>query len=117
MSFDAWVVGFGLSRTLIELSLVPSPWAYSIMVITILIDLYLLYIFFTKRPQTEWASMTLGDPITPRNRIFPDITIQPFGPFGPLGRFLGYVIAAAAVAMLFYTFSPGTFSLGMRLLP
>src|SRR6267378_4473414 len=49
MSFDAWVVGFGLSRVLIELDLMESPWAYSVMAITILIDAYLLYIFFTVR--------------------------------------------------------------------
>ena len=49
MSFDAWVVGFGLSRVLIELNLMKSPWAYSVMAITILIDAYLLYIFFTVR--------------------------------------------------------------------
>jgi hypothetical protein len=47
MSFDAWVVGFGLSRVLIELDLMESPWAYSVMAVTILIDAYLLYIFFT----------------------------------------------------------------------
>jgi uncharacterized membrane protein YfcA len=47
MSFDAWVVGFGLSRVLIELNLVESLWAYSVMAVTILIDIYLLYIFFT----------------------------------------------------------------------
>jgi mannitol-specific phosphotransferase system IIBC component len=47
MSFDAWVVGFGLSRVLIELNLMESPWAYSVMAVTILIDVYLLYIFFT----------------------------------------------------------------------
>ncbi len=47
MSFDAWVVGFGLSRVLIELNLMESPWAYSIMAVTILIDAYLLYVFFT----------------------------------------------------------------------
>jgi hypothetical protein len=46
MSFDAWVVGFGLSRVLIELDLLESPWAYSVTAITILIDAYLLYIFF-----------------------------------------------------------------------
>src|ERR1051325_8801773 len=28
MSVDAWVVGFGLSRVLIELDLMTSPWAY-----------------------------------------------------------------------------------------
>ena len=47
MSFDAWVVGFGLSRVLIELRLMDSPWAYGVMVATILIDLRLLYTFFT----------------------------------------------------------------------
>src|SRR6266700_6017816 len=47
MSFDAWVVGFGLSRVLIELKLIESPCAYGVMAITILIDAYLLYIFFT----------------------------------------------------------------------
>src|SRR5215472_5800569 len=47
MSFDAWVVGFGFSRVLIDLKLVQSPWAYSVMAVTILIDIYLLYIFFT----------------------------------------------------------------------
>jgi uncharacterized membrane protein YfcA len=49
MSFDAWVVGFGLSRVLIELNLMKSPWAYSVMAVTILIDACLLYIFFTAR--------------------------------------------------------------------
>jgi uncharacterized protein len=37
-SFDAWIVGFGLSRVLIELNLMPSPWAYTVMLVTILID-------------------------------------------------------------------------------
>jgi uncharacterized protein len=49
MSFDAWVVGFGLSRVLIELNLVASPWAYGVMAVTILIDVYLLVVFFTRR--------------------------------------------------------------------
>lgn len=62
MSFDAWVVGFGLSRVLIDLKLMQSPWAYSIMAVTILIDMYLLYVFFTasrvaaKRSEPVWAS-------------------------------------------------------------
>lgn len=46
MSFDAWVVGFGLSRVLIELKLMESPWAYGVMAATMLIDLCLLYTFF-----------------------------------------------------------------------
>src|SRR6478735_8687791 len=49
MSFDAWVVGFGFSRGLIELNLMDSPWAYIVLAITILIDALLLYIFFTRR--------------------------------------------------------------------
>jgi uncharacterized protein len=49
MSFDAWVVGFGLSRVLVDLNLMASPWAYSVMAITILIDTYLLFIFFRRR--------------------------------------------------------------------
>jgi len=56
MSFDAWVVGFGLSRVLIELNLMASPWAYSVMAVTILIDVYLLYIFFTAQRQASKRS-------------------------------------------------------------
>jgi uncharacterized membrane protein YfcA len=48
MSFDAWVVGFGLSRVLIELDLVVSPSAYLLWLFVIGIDTYLLYQFFTK---------------------------------------------------------------------
>jgi uncharacterized membrane protein YfcA len=48
MSFDAWIVSFGLSRVLIELRLLASPAAYSVMLATLLIDAYLLYLFFGK---------------------------------------------------------------------
>ena len=56
MSFDAWVVGFGLSRVLIELNLMASPWAYSVLAGTILLDVYLLYVFFTARKAAPTAS-------------------------------------------------------------
>jgi uncharacterized protein len=49
MSFDVWVVGFGLSRVLIDLKLMQSPWAYSVMMVAIVLDIYLLYVFFTTR--------------------------------------------------------------------
>lgn len=49
MSFDAWVVGFGLSRVLIELGLATSPMAYSVLLAVVIIDAYLLYLFFTKQ--------------------------------------------------------------------
>ena len=60
MSFDAWVVGFGLSRVLIELKLLGGPWAYSVMAITILIDSYLLYVFFTSQKVASYRSGTLS---------------------------------------------------------
>jgi len=47
MSFDAWVVGFGLSRVLIELKLADSPWAYSVLVAAIAVDAVLLFLFFS----------------------------------------------------------------------
>ena len=58
MSFDAWVVGFGLSRTLIEVGLLGSPTAYGALGAAALIDSYLLYQFFRKRrsPQFVLAS-------------------------------------------------------------
>ncbi len=60
MSFDAWVVGFGLSRVLIEVKLMESPWAYSVMAGTILIDICLLYVFFTARRSTVQSSHALA---------------------------------------------------------
>jgi uncharacterized membrane protein YfcA len=59
MSFDAWVVGFGLSRVLIELNLSGAPWAYGVMAITILIDSCLLYVFFTSQKPSPQQSGTL----------------------------------------------------------
>jgi len=61
MSFDAWIVGFGFSRVLIDLNLMESPWAYSLLAVTILIDTYLLYTFFTvQRPASKRSQALLG---------------------------------------------------------
>jgi uncharacterized membrane protein YfcA len=49
MSFDAWLVAFGLSRTVARLDLVPVVWAYQLMVLTIVIDAILLRTFFKTR--------------------------------------------------------------------
>jgi uncharacterized protein len=49
MSFDAWVVGFGLSRVLMELKVFDSPTGYVVLVVTALVDGVLLYKFFKKR--------------------------------------------------------------------
>ena len=56
MSFDAWIVGFGLSHTLIELRLLSPLDAYSVWGGVILFDLYLLYLYFivgSVHPRTE----------------------------------------------------------------
>ncbi|MGH7259067.1 MAG: sulfite exporter TauE/SafE family protein [Nitrospiraceae bacterium] len=49
MSFDAIVVGFGMSKVLIELKLVPSPEAYTVLAAAVAIDTVLLYRFFQAR--------------------------------------------------------------------
>ncbi len=49
MSFDAWVVGFGLSRVLVELKMATSPSAYGILLAVVVIDACLLYRFFRGR--------------------------------------------------------------------
>jgi uncharacterized membrane protein YfcA len=49
MSFDVWIVGFGLSRALMSVKLVQSPMAYGAMAAAVLLDLYLLFVFFKSR--------------------------------------------------------------------
>jgi uncharacterized membrane protein YfcA len=49
MSFDVWVVGFGLSRALMSVKLVQSPMAYGAMAAAVALDLYLLFAFFKTR--------------------------------------------------------------------
>jgi len=54
MTFDVWVVSFGLARVLMELRLVESHWAWGIMVVALGIDAWLLYRFFAQqRPVTQ----------------------------------------------------------------
>ena len=49
MSFDAWIVGFGLSRVLIGLGLLTTPGAYTVWLSVVMIDTYLLYLYFGRR--------------------------------------------------------------------
>lgn len=53
MSFDAWVVGFGLSRMLIDLNLIASPMAYAVWLTVILIDAWLLIRYFAAQRARE----------------------------------------------------------------
>ena len=78
-----------------------------------LIDAYLLYIFFTVRRPASMPSQTLRVPQTPDDRQYDRISSRitessrgPFGPLDPVFGLLGYVIAIAAIAMLAYVVSP-----------
>jgi hypothetical protein len=121
MSFDAWIVGFGLSRVLIELRLMDSPLAYSVMAATALVDLYLLHLFFTARraallylssdtrgnvPEaTEpwWAPLSSSGGGRASDRYASTRSAEDVSaPFGLLGDLLGYVIAILGVSMLAY---------------
>ena len=47
MSFDAWVVGFGISTLLQQLGIVPSAPAFGVLLAVIVVDAWLLYRFFS----------------------------------------------------------------------
>jgi uncharacterized protein len=49
LSFDAWIVGFGLSRVLIVPGLLSGPAAYSAWTSVILIDAHLIYLYFGRQ--------------------------------------------------------------------
>src|SRR5262249_2919448 len=89
MSFDAWIVAFGLSRVLIELKMMESPWAYGVLAATIVIDIYLWSIFFTARkaspepPQPAWAPAATIAPSMPADRIHWGMTALPRDPVQP----------------------------------
>ena len=47
MSFDAWVVAFGLSKLIHDLKLIPGNQAYGLLLAVIVLDAWLLYRFFS----------------------------------------------------------------------
>ena len=115
MSFDAWIVGFGFSRVLIELNLMESPLAYSVMTVTILIDIYLLYNFFTIKKAASKQSQPVRAPLAPsdqsgaRDCTPSGVTEVARDPFGSVGSLLGYVIGILGIAMLVYAIWPAIF--------
>jgi uncharacterized membrane protein YfcA len=50
MSFDAWIVAFGLSKLVHDLHIVPSSSAYFVLLAVIVLDAWLLYRFFRSGP-------------------------------------------------------------------
>ena len=65
MSFDAWIVGFGISTLLKELGLVRSNFAFLFLVGVALLDAFLLYRFFSVQlPTVKRAeAMAHGAPV------------------------------------------------------
>ncbi len=56
MSFDAWVVGFGISTLLHDLRIIEGAAAYSVLLAVIVVDVWLLYRFFAiHAPRIEAA--------------------------------------------------------------
>src|SRR5438270_6895622 len=55
MSFDAWVVGFGLSRTLIDVGVLGDPVGYAVFAAAVAVDLVLLVQFFSRQRSGKLA--------------------------------------------------------------
>jgi uncharacterized protein len=55
MSFDAWLVGFGLSRVIAKLDLLPEVWAFQLLTLTVIVDAVLLRAFFRSRSTRKTA--------------------------------------------------------------
>jgi uncharacterized protein len=56
MSFDAWIVGFGLSRLLRDVNIVQSAAAYLVLVAVIVLDVWLLIRFFARLEERHAAA-------------------------------------------------------------
>jgi uncharacterized membrane protein YfcA len=56
LTFDVWLVSFGIARVLTSLSLAPPVWAYQVMTCAILLDAVLLHGFFSAGRQTSHNS-------------------------------------------------------------
>jgi hypothetical protein len=78
MSFDAWIVGFGLARALLDLRLLGSLGAYGIWGAVILFDLYLLHRYFlTGGVNARIESLSLLKCSRPTRKAF-DFALRPF---------------------------------------
>ena len=66
MSFDAWIVGFGLSTLLKDLGIVQSNLAYLVLVLVGLLDTWLLYRFFSVQlPQVKRMEALTRSSVSP----------------------------------------------------
>jgi len=60
MSFDAWIVAFGISTQFRDLKIIPGNSAYLVMALVGLIDIWLLYRFFSAPAYRERAHATVA---------------------------------------------------------
>jgi hypothetical protein len=61
MSFDAWVVGFGISTLLRQLHVIEPGAAFSVLAAVGLLDGWLLYRFFRHQRLEAGATVRSGD--------------------------------------------------------
>jgi hypothetical protein len=64
MTFDVWVVAFGLSRVLPELKLIRSPKSYLVLVLAMVLDAYLLYVFFKNKRSRAMLPELISSQVT-----------------------------------------------------
>ncbi|HEV8304898.1 MAG TPA: sulfite exporter TauE/SafE family protein [Gemmatimonadales bacterium] len=64
MSFDAWVVGFGISTLLRQLHLIPGNAAFSVLAAVGLLDAWLLYRFFRPTAPAPWPRSSRAETST-----------------------------------------------------
>ena len=79
MSFDIYVVAFGLSRVLAELKLIAIPEAYGVIGLCFVLDAYLFHGFLTKRRKERMVDAFSPVSIPPP-RDKPEIVAPPLAP-------------------------------------
>jgi uncharacterized protein len=62
MSFDAWIVGFGLSTLLRELHIIDGFHAYAVLAAVALIDSWMLFRFFTSGSERPGSPSSVQEP-------------------------------------------------------
>jgi len=63
MSFDAWVVGYGISTLLRQLHVIESGAAFSVLAVVGVLDAWLLYRFFRHQRLGAVAAVRSGDSV------------------------------------------------------
>src|SRR6185295_16656959 len=61
MSFDAWIIAYGLSRVLAELNLTKGIWSYTPIAVIGTIDIALMIHFFTQRAAQKTKALQIPE--------------------------------------------------------